>query len=254
MRAVLIAGNWKMNKDLQESRDLIQKLRRTIGPGLPSHVHVAIFPPFPFLALASELLKESRISVGAQNMSEHDDGAFTGEVSGRMLRSIGCEYVILGHSERRQLFGETNSTTNRKTKKALDCGLTPVICVGETLDQRERGTTRQVVGAQVRESIAGFRSDLASRLVLAYEPVWSIGTGRNATPDQAQEIHGYIREIVAEMYGGVVGEGMLILYGGSVKPDNAREILKQKDIDGALVGGACLQADSFTAIVESGKL
>ena len=253
MRTAMIAGNWKMNKDVQESRDLMreleEKIRRTAHPRL----RIVIFPPFTSLVLASELLKGSRIRFGAQNMSEQDDGAFTGEVSWKMLKSLGCEYVLLGHSERRQLFGETNATTNRKAKKAFSCGLTPIVCVGETLDQREQGITRQIVSSQVRESIEGLPSSIMAQLILAYEPVWAIGTGRNATPGQAQEIHQYIREIISEIHGGMESQNVTILYGGSVKPENARDLLEQEDIDGALVGGACLQADSFLSIIESSR-
>jgi len=254
MRTKIIAGNWKMNKDVRESRDLIQQLREKIGPAMDPRVCVIIFPPFTSLLLASELIKGSHLRLGAQNMSEHDDGAFTGEISCRMLTSVGCGYVILGHSERRQFFGETNGTTNRKAKKAFSCGLTPVICVGESLEQREQGVTRQVVGSQVRESIDGLSTSLMAHLILAYEPVWAIGTGRNATPAQAQEIHHYIREIISEIHGEKESQKVAILYGGSVKADNAKDLLTQKDIDGALVGGACLQASSFLSIIAAGRV
>jgi triosephosphate isomerase len=253
MRPKVIAGNWKMFKDLQETSELLHGLISSLRE-LPRGVEVIVCPPFTSLSLASGLLKGSPIRLGAQNMSEFDEGAYTGEVSWKMLRSAGCSHVILGHSERRGYFRETDDLINRKAKKALAGGLKPIICVGETLQERERGVTTSVVEAQVRGVLAGMtESDLASAIV-AYEPVWAIGTGRNATPAQAEEVHALIRSLVKEIFGEKSAGGLVIQYGGSVKPDNSAELLRQNDIDGALVGGACLKVDSFSAIVKSAKV
>ena len=252
MRNVIIAGNWKMYKDLNGTAELIEGLTARLG-SVPPRVTVVICPPFPSLALAGKLLKDSPLKLGAQNMSEHDEGAFTGEISWNMLRSAGCEYVILGHSERRQYFGEKDALINTKAKKALASSLKPIICVGETLAEREQGITDRVITAQVRGVLSGLaRGDMAS-VAIAYEPVWAIGTGKTATPAQAQEVHQLIRKLVSQMYDWPIAEQLVIQYGGSVKPDNAAELLSQNDIDGALVGGACLKADSFTAIVNAAK-
>ncbi len=250
MRRKIIAGNWKMNKDLNESVDLINSLKTEIT-SLKPHVGVIICPPYTALAVASNLVKGTFIKLGAQNMSEHDDGAYTGEVSWRMLNSVGCEYVILGHSERRQYFKETNELINTKSKKALANGLLPIICVGETLEEREKGVTEQIITSQIRGVLGGLSSADMERVIIAYEPIWAIGTGKNATPLQAQEVHQHIRKLIGQLYTWNVAEGVVIQYGGSVKADNAAELLAQKDIDGALVGGACLKADSFASIVQS---
>ena len=250
MRTKIIAGNWKMYKTLPETEELISGLKAHLPPQSPG-LTVIVCPPFTSLALAHQLIMGSPIRLGAQNMSEHDEGAYTGEISGQMLRSVGCEYVILGHSERRQYFRETDDLVNRKAKKALGNGLRPIICVGETLDEREKGVTSTVVSAQVRGVLAGLSPDDMERVVLAYEPVWAIGTGRNATPQQAQEVHGHVRMLIADLFSKSVAERVPIQYGGSVKPENASDLLSQRDIDGALVGGACLKAGSFSAIVEA---
>jgi triosephosphate isomerase len=253
MRPKVIAGNWKMFKDLHETSELLNGLISHFGE-LPRDVEVIVCPPFTSLSLASGLLKRSPIKLGAQNMSEFDEGAYTGEISWKMLRSVGCSHVILGHSERRQYFHEKDDLINRKAKKALVAGLRPIICVGETLQEREGGVTTRVVEAQVRGVLTGMtESDLAS-VIIAYEPVWAIGTGRNATPAQAQEVHALIRSLVREQYGEKTAEALVIQYGGSVKPDNSAELLRQNDIDGALVGGACLKVESFSAIVKSAKI
>lgn len=241
-----------MYKTVDESIELINALKPLIA-NLTPEVDVIICPPFTSLAIAANLLKDSPIKLGAQNMSEHDEGAYTGEISWKMLRSAGCTHVILGHSERRQYFGETNDLINRKAKKALAGGLVPIICVGERLEEREQGITQKVVTAQVKGVLAGLSSDDMKRVIIAYEPVWAIGTGKNATPMQAQEVHREIRKLVAQLYSWPVAEQLTIQYGGSVKPDNAADLLAQDDIDGALVGGACLKADSFAAIVGSAK-
>ena len=252
MRPKVIAGNWKMFKDLRETGELISGLVSGLGTP-PSGVLAIVCPPYTSLGLASELLKDSPIKLGAQNMSEFDDGAYTGEISWKMLRSAGCSYVILGHSERRQYSGESDELINRKAKKALSSGLLPIICVGETLQEREGGITAKVVERQVRGVLAGMTASDLARVIIAYEPVWAIGTGKNATPAQAQEVHALIRSLVRQLFGEKSAESLVIQYGGSVKPDNSAEILRQIDIDGALVGGACLKADSFTAIIRSAK-
>ncbi len=199
------------------------------------------------------MLKGSAFKLGAQNMSQHDEGAHTGEISGKMLKAVGCEYVILGHSERRQYYGETNVLINQKAKKALSLGLIPIICVGELLQEREAGITGQVVTTQIKGALSGIAPQDMAKTVIAYEPVWAIGTGRVATPQQAQEVHQIIRKQIAQLYDWALAERIVIQYGGSVKPDNAAEILTQNDVDGALVGGACLKADSFAAIIKAVK-
>lgn len=250
MRAKIIAGNWKMYKTLPETAELIRGLARGIPSREPA-LTVVVCPPFTSLSLAGELVKGTALRLGAQNMSEHDEGAYTGEISGKMLRAAGCEYVILGHSERRQYFGESDELINRKAKKALAGGLRPILCVGETLEQREQGITSRVVGAQVRGVLAGLTAADMASVVLAYEPVWAIGTGRTATPEQAQEVHQGIRAQVEGLFSPQVAGALPIQYGGSVKPENAVELLSRPDIDGALVGGACLKVDSFSAIIRA---
>jgi triosephosphate isomerase len=252
MRNVIIAGNWKMYKDLTETTELIKGITAKI-PSSGFKATVVVCPPFTSLGLASGLLRGSGVHLGAQNMSPNDEGAYTGEISWKMLKSAGCEYVIVGHSERRQYFGETDAIINQKSKKALAGGLTPIICVGETLEQREKGITSQVVSTQARGVLAGISAGDMTRVVIAYEPVWAIGTGKTATPAQAQEVHHMIRTLIGELYSREVSEGLVIQYGGSVKPDNAAELLSQDDIDGALVGGACLKAESFVSIINSPK-
>lgn len=253
MRPKVIAGNWKMNKDSAEASALIKELKTKVGAGLGG-VQVIICPPFTALSLGSELIKGSPIKLGAQNMYHEDEGAFTGEISPKMLKSVGCEYVILGHSERRQIFGETNEAINKKAKKALASGLLPIICVGETLDEREKNITDQVVTAQIKGVLKEIPAADLEKIIIAYEPVWAIGTGKNATPQQAEDVHKLIRKLVGQLYNWTVAEKLVIQYGGSVKPDNAAELLKQPDIDGALVGGACLKADSFVQIVQSANV
>ncbi len=250
VRKKVIAGNWKMNMDIQASTSLISGLKERLK-GEGDSVTVVICPPFTSLQLAAELIKGTKIKLGAQNMYFESDGAYTGEISATMLKAVGCEYVILGHSERRQYFGETDDFVNKKVKKALIVGLLPIICVGETLDERERGVTEVVVGKQVRGVLSGLSAEDMGRVIIAYEPVWAIGTGRNATPQQAEEVHVFIRNLVAKLYTKEIADALIIQYGGSVKPDNSADLLSQPDIDGALVGGACLKADSFAAIVHS---
>ena len=246
MRNKVIAGNWKMNKDVFETADLINALKKSI---VVTKTEVIVCPPYTSLVIAQQLVKGSSLKLGAQDVSVHDDGAFTGEVSVKMLKSAGCEYVIVGHSERRQYFHESNELINQKAKKILAAGLKSIICVGETLEEREKGIMDKVITAQVKGVLSGLtQSDLES-VIVAYEPVWAIGTGKNATPQQAEEVHQLIRKLVAQLYSWVVAEKLIIQYGGSVKPENAKELLGQADIDGALVGGACLKADMFSAII-----
>lgn len=252
MRPKFIAGNWKMFKTLPESEELIKGILNE-SSSFPKGVAAAVCPPFTSLSLAGTLLKGSGIFLGAQNMSEQDEGAFTGEISWKMLISTGCTHVILGHSERRQYFGETNEKVNLKAKKALANTLTPIICVGETLKEREGGVTANVITTQIQGVLAGLSNEEMKRVVIAYEPVWAIGTGKVATPAQAQEVHSQIRALVAKQFTTSIADELVIQYGGSVKPDNAAELLRQKDIDGALVGGACLKADSFAAIIRAAK-
>ena len=252
MRPMIIAGNWKMYKTLTEGADLLHGLKNAL-PVLPANIAVVVCPPFTSLAAAAELLRGSPIVLGGQNMSPFDEGAYTGEVSGKMLLSAGCSYVILGHSERRQYFSETNELINQKAKRALALGLRPILCVGELLGEREAGITSQIVTTQIKGVLSGISAEDMVKVVIAYEPVWAIGTGRTATPQQAQEVHQHIRKVVAQQYDWSLAERIVIQYGGSVKPDNAAEILAQNDVDGALVGGACLKADAFAAIIKAAR-
>lgn len=250
MRPKVIAGNWKMNKDINETRQLIEGIK-ALYPSPLNGVKVIVCPPFPSLALAHELLQGTPLELGAQNMYPENEGAFTGEVSPKMLKAVGCRYVILGHSERRQYFHETDEFINKKALKALAEGLQPIICVGETLQEREQNVTHQVVTKQVEGCLKNIPASDVENVIIAYEPVWAIGTGRNATPEQAQEVHRLIRSLLTSMYSSAIAEKIIIQYGGSVKPENAKDLLHQPDIDGALVGGACLKAESFVAIVRS---
>jgi triosephosphate isomerase len=249
MRKKIIAGNWKMNKDLHQSQNLVSEIIN--GLGKDTKAEVIVCPPFTSLSEVSSLLKGTQIKLGAQNMYYEESGAYTGEVSADMLKSVGCEYVILGHSERRVIFNEPDELINKKIKAALAKGLKPIFCIGELLEQRENGETMQVVSRQVEKGLEGVSAEQMKNLIIAYEPVWAIGTGKTATPQQAQEVHSFIRELVAKKFNASVSENLIIQYGGSVKPDNANQLLSQKDIDGALVGGACLKADSFLGIIAS---
>jgi|UniRef100_A0A7C5ENR3 triosephosphate isomerase len=238
----LVAGNWKMHKTLSEARALAHEIVRGLNP--KGQTEVVLAPPFTALAAVAQELRGSPVKLAGQDTFWEEKGPFTGAISPVMLKDVGCTYVIIGHSERRQHFGETDQTVNRKVKAALAAGLIPIVCVGETLRERESGRTLEVVATQVREGLAGFPPD--SPLVLAYEPVWAIGTGRTATPEQAQEVHAYIRTLLPDL----VGEAAVrILYGGSVTPENAKMLLNQPDVDGALVGGASLKGESFLAII-----
>lgn len=250
-RRSFVAGNWKMFTTLPEAAALVKALRTKLVN--IKNVEVAVFPPATNLTTVIELLKHSAIQVGAQNLYWEEQGAFTGEISAAMITSCGCELVLIGHSERRQYFGETDDTVNRRTKRALAAGLRPIICVGESLAQREGGEMQRVVEMQVRGALADISPADFGKTVIAYEPVWAIGTGVNATPEQAQEAHAFIRMLLSDLYGSQLAQKCRIQYGGSVKPGNAAELMAQSDIDGALVGGASLQADSFADIVKAAE-
>lgn len=250
MRKKVIAGNWKMNNDLYGTINLISDLKKELNEK-NVEADVIICPPFTSLETASTLLKDSTIKLGAQNMYLEESGAFTGEVSVSMLKSVGCEYVILGHSERRTIFSEGDQVINKKIKTAIKFGLKPIFCIGETLEEREKGITFKVVETQVQNGLKDLSESDLSNLIIAYEPVWAIGTGRNATPQQAQEVHQFIRGLISKLYSPNFARQLVIQYGGSVKADNAKELLSQPDIDGALVGGACLNADSFAKIINA---
>jgi triosephosphate isomerase len=243
-----IAGNWKMYKSEQEAVSLVQALAEA-GRDLVQSEMVVI-PPFTALSEVRKAIGDSSLQLGAQNCHWEDEGAFTGEISAAMLKASGCIYVVLGHSERRQFFGETDKTVNKKIMAVLRHGLFPIMCLGETLDQREKGQTLSVVDSQLTGGLAGLSKDEFNRVIIAYEPIWAIGTGLTATPQQAQDVHAFIREKIAEKYGNESASCAIILYGGSVKPANAYTLLKEKDINGALVGGASLKVDSFTEITK----
>ncbi len=237
-----------MNNDVRQTSELIAGLKEKITS---SENTVIVCPPYTSLVVAQQLLKGSIIKLGAQDVSLNNDGAFTGEISLSMLKSVGVEYVIVGHSERRQYHNETNELINKKAKKVLDGGLVPIICVGEILEEREKGITDQVIAAQIKGTLSGLSSAEVEKSIIAYEPVWAIGTGKTAMPQQAEDVHQLIRKLIGQLYSWSTAEKVIIQYGGSVKADNAKELLSQQNIDGALVGGACLKADSFAAIVFS---
>ena len=247
-RRYLIAANWKMHKTLQEARTLAREVRRGVTWGLKAEV--ALAPPFTALAAVAEELADSDIRLAAQDTFWEQQGAYTGAISPVMLHDVGCHYVIIGHSERRQFFGDTDRTVNRKLKAALQVGLCPICCIGETLEEREQGQTLARVNKQLEEGLAGLGLLTGAQLVLAYEPVWAIGTGLTATPQQAEEVQAFIRSVLRELLG-AAAEEVRILYGGSVTPDNAAALLAEADIDGALVGGASLKAPSFLGIISA---
>ncbi len=249
MRKKVIAGNWKMHKNIEETIDLISGIKN--GLTEKENVEVIVCPPYTSLETAHALLKETNIGLGAQNMHYEDNGAFTAEISADMLKSVGCTFVILGHSERRTIFGENDEMINKKIKKAFSSGLDPIFCVGETLEEREAGTTNSVIEEQIRNGLKDVTADEMKNLIIAYEPVWAIGTGRTASPEQAQEVHEFIRNLIAKLYDMHIADNIIIQYGGSVKPENSSQLLTQKDIDGALVGGACLKPDTFLGIIHS---
>lgn len=250
MRKTIIAGNWKMYKTIGQAIELVNGLTRELYSVDSLTMDIVVCPVFTALSEVGEVLAESNIMLGAQDVYWQDEGAFTGEVSPVMLKDAGCNFVIIGHSERRQFFGETNETVNKKIKAALKYNLTPIFCIGEMLKEREGGKTFQVLDDHLENGLRGFTADEIAKIVIAYEPVWAIGTGKTATPAQAQEVHSYIRQKLAQSFGKEVIDELRIQYGGSVKPENIAELIKQPDIDGALVGGASLTVESFTAIVK----
>lgn len=249
IRKKLIAGNWKMNKTSAEAATLTQEIVTAIGRG--EDVDVVVCPPFTSIETVSKALENSSVKLGAQNMHHEASGAFTGEISAPMLRALLASYVILGHSERRTYFGETDKFINQKVLAALKSQLKPILCVGETLAEREAGSTLKVVQTQVEADLEGLSKELASQVVVAYEPVWAIGTGKVATTAQAQEVHAFIRSLLVKLFGDATAQKMRILYGGSMKPSNAPELLAQTDIDGGLIGGASLEARSFVELVKA---
>ena len=251
MRRKIVVGNWKMNNTIAESETLASEVLAALGENF-SGCEVGIAPTFLALEAAGRFIDGSEVQLVAQNCHYENDGAYTGEVSARMLNAAGCSSVIIGHSERRQYFGETNATVNLRTKKALSEGLNVILCVGETLAERESGVTEAIISSQVREGLAGI-SDI-SAIVVAYEPVWAIGTGKTASSLQAEEVHLQIRTLVTELYGDAAAQGLRIQYGGSVKPSNAVELFAMPNIDGGLIGGASLNAADFVAIVKAASL
>ncbi len=247
-RKKIVAGNWKMNKTLADAENLASAIKLDLAEY--REVDVVLCPPFTALKTVGEIISDTHIKLGAQNMHWESSGAFTGEISPSMLRDLFCRYVILGHSERRSIFGETDTMINRKVKAALAANLTPILCVGETLDQRDSGKAGEVVRHQLIAGLEGLKDELKN-IVIAYEPVWAIGTGRTATPEQAQDMHAHVRRILCEIAGEETASAIRIQYGGSVKPSNAAEIFRQPDVDGGLIGGASLEARSFVEIVRA---
>ena len=250
MRKIIIAGNWKMNKTASEAAALANEIVPLAGD--VDAVDVVLCPPFLSLPTVTSAVKASKIRTGAQNVFWEDSGAFTGEVSADMILDVGAAFVILGHSERRQYFGETDETVNRRLKKSLEKGLNPIVCIGETLEQREADETETVIETQVKQGLAGIPDADMRKTVLAYEPVWAIGTGKTATPEQANDVHAFIRKILTGMYSRDTADAVRIQYGGSMKPENADALLGQPDIDGGLIGGASLKAGPFAEIVTAG--
>ena len=248
-RRLIIAGNWKMNKTVAEALDLVRGLRIELGS--VKEVDLVVCPPFTALGDVSKAIMDSNLRLGAQNMSEHNYGAFTGEIAAGMLKEFSVRYVILGHSERRQFYHETSDLVAKKARAAHAAALKPIVCVGETLQEREGGKTESVLDSQVRGSLAGLTREQIEETILAYEPIWAIGTGKTATSAQAQQAHAFIRKLLVSMYDENVARRVRLQYGGSVKPSNARELMSQTDVDGALVGGASLEDRSFSDIVKN---
>ncbi len=246
-RKPIIAGNWKMNKTTVDASELAEKLIALVSSVKDRDIVLA--PPFTSLEAVSETIRGTNIDLSAQNMHWEDKGAFTGEISAEMLLDLGCKYVIIGHSERRQYFGETDETVNKKVKQALKKGLLPIMCVGETLAEREAGKLNEIISRQAAGGLMDISFDDMKKVVIAYEPVWAIGTGKTATPEQANEVHELIRKKVQSLYNAEIAEGLRIQYGGSVTPDNVSQLMAKPDIDGALVGGASLKPESFAALV-----
>ena len=248
MRKNIIAGNWKMNMSVSEAEDLVKDLKFNLKEA--DDTEVVLCPPFTMLLGVNEIIKDSPIKLGAQDVFWEAEGAYTGEISPPMLKDVGCEFVIIGHSERRKYFNESDAVVNKKIKTALSFGLTPIVCVGETLEEKEKGIAEETVVGQITNGMAGISTEEMSRIIIAYEPIWAIGTGRTATPQVADGMHLIIRNQLSELYSSDFGANVSILYGGSVKPDNIDDLMKQENIDGALVGGASLNSKSFTRIVK----
>ncbi|MFA7231162.1 MAG: triose-phosphate isomerase [Victivallaceae bacterium] len=248
-RKVVIAGNWKMNKTASEGKALVNELKALVKD--VTAVDIVVCPPFTALSAVVEAAAGSNVKVGAQNIHWAESGAFTGEISGAMLKEAGVEYVIIGHSERRQYFGETDETVNKRLNAALSAGLKPMVCIGELLEERESGLTEKVLFTQLEGGLAGITPAQMAGIIIAYEPVWAIGTGKTATPEMAEETHNYIRCQLKDMFGAEAAEKVCIQYGGSMKPDNAAELVAQKNIDGGLIGGASLKADSFAQLIKN---
>ena len=248
VRKAVIAGNWKMNKNRAEAKTLIEELKPLVAD---AGCDVIICVPYTNLETALELTKGTNIKVGAENCHWAKSGAFTGEISAEMLTEMGVEYVIIGHSERRQYFGETDATVNKRVRAALDAGLKVILCVGELLEQRELGITEEICAMQTKVALGGVTEQELKNIIIAYEPVWAIGTGKTATSDQADEVNGYIRSVVAKLYGDAAAEAMTIQYGGSMNAKNAEELLSKEHVDGGLIGGASLKAPDFAAIVSA---
>ena len=253
MRKKFIAGNWKMNMSYQDSEQLVNRIGLNLNEHDYEKADVLVCPPFTSLSIVNEVLNNSEMMLGAQNLFYENDGAYTGEISASMLQSVGCKYVIVGHSERRQYFHETNEIVNRKVKKAFEFRLIPILCVGESLEERENGEHKIIVKEQVIACLENVGGDDIDHVIIAYEPVWAIGTGKTASPAEAEEMHLHIRETLSELYGEEHSKKVRILYGGSVKESNSEELLSQANIDGALIGGASLKPESFTEIIKSIK-
>jgi triosephosphate isomerase (TIM) len=250
MRKPIIAGNWKMQKVLSEAASFVEEVKGLVPPA--EKMDSVICAPAPFLERLVNIVKDYDLKIGAQNMHFEDSGAFTGEVSPVMLKDLGVTYVILGHSERREMFAETDETVNKKTLSAFKHGLIPIVCCGETLEEREAGKTNEIVSSQVKKALTGLTPEQAKQVVIAYEPIWAIGTGKSSSAEDANEVCGHIRQVVAEQFSQEVADAIRIQYGGSVKPSNIKEFLAQEHIDGALVGGASLDPQSFLQLLEAG--
>ena len=251
MRKPFVAGNWKMNADSHSSIDLAKRVASGSAEVAGHSVSVAVCPPFVYLQSVAKALSASSVAVGAQDIYFESKGAFTGEISALMLKDIGCTYTLCGHSERRHVIGETDELVNKKVAASIGGGLLPILCVGELLAEREASQTEEVVSRQLKVGLAGLSAEKVSAVTIAYEPVWAIGTGRTATPQQAQDVHRFVRGLLAELHDGQLAEEIRILYGGSAKPNNSADLMSQPDIDGLLVGGASLSADDFVAIIRS---
>lgn len=247
MRTPAIIGNWKMFTNLKQATELVTFLKTNLSK--ITDIEIGVCPPFPYLAPVKAIIDSTNIKLGAQNCYWKDEGAFTGEVSPAMLKDIGCDYIIIGHSERRHQMGETDTMINNKIKAALKTGLTAIFCVGELLEERQEGKTESVIRRQLEEGLDGIIQDNIQKVIIAYEPVWAIGTGKTATPQQAQEMHSFIRKFITSIFNEIVAKNIRILYGGSVKAENIAEISAQPDVDGALVGSASLKSDSFSQII-----